>query len=240
MNKKHILKYIISFFLTLYFSFSWSQQETANDSIQLIKNDSLKTKKYAAIRIGIDVSRPIIQLLQKQDLGIEITADYKVAKNWYIASEFGYESEPGHEDQIDFHTKGSYAKLGFNYNAYENLEGLNNEVYIGLRYGFSQFQQQLTSYTVIDLDDYFGDYTATPGTVYEGLAAHWAELHFGLKVETLPHLYLAVGIHFKKLLSDEVPEGFANLYIPGFNKVLLNRDTIGFNYTISYQIPLKK
>lgn len=240
MNRKYILKYIISFFFAFNYSISWAQEEAASDSLRVIKNDTLKAKKYTAIRLGVDISRPIIQLLQQQDLGVEITADYRVLKNWYIATELGYESEPGLEDYIDFHTKGSYAKLGFNYNAYENWEGLNNEVYIGMRYAFSKFQQQVNSYTIIDFNDYFGDYTATPDTSFEDLTAHWAELHFGLKVETLPNLFLAVGVHFKKLISDDVPEGFANLYIPGFNKVLLNRDAVGFNYTISYQIPLKK
>ncbi len=235
----YTLKYTISFCFMLFVGFSWAQEETKNDSLKSVEADSLHNKKPYGIRVGIDISRPIFQILKEQDLGLEVTADYRVAKNWYAAMEIGYESEPGNEDFIDFHTKGSYGKLGFNYNAYENLRGMNNEVYVGMRYGFSQFQQQLNSYTVVDFSDYVGNYSASPGTVFDGLSAHWIELHFGLKVETLPNLFLTAGVHFKKLISDEEPDGFANLYIPGFNSVLLNRNAVGFNYTIAYLIPIK-
>jgi len=224
----------------MYVSFSWSQEELPKDSLQAKAIDTILQKESYGIRVGFDISRPLIQTLQKQDLGFEITGDYRVAKNWYAAMEIGYESEPGLEDFMDFHTEGSYAKIGFNYNAYENRQGMNNEVYVGMRYGFAQFKQQLNSYTIVDFSDYFSNYLANQGTVFDGLSAHWVELHFGLKVETIPNLFLTAGVHFKKLLSDKEPEGFANLYIPGFNNVLLNRNAVGFNYTLSYLIPIKK
>jgi len=236
MNKRYIFKYIISFLFLVSVNLSWSQK----DSLQLIEKDTLKPKLINSIRIGVDLSRPIIQLLQKEDLGFEITTDIRLKNNWYITAELGYESEPGEEDYITFHTKGSYTKLGFNYNAYENFKGMNNEVYIGLRYGFSSFQQELFSFSALDFDNYFGDYFATPNTTYTGLNAHWVALHFGLKVETLPNLFLTAGIHFKKLISDKKPEGFGNLFIPGFGNVLLNNNAVGFNYTIAYLIPLSK
>jgi len=236
MNRRYIFKYIISFFFLLFVNFSYSQK----DSLQIIEKDSLKPNLISSIRFGFDLSRPIIQLAQKQDIGFEITADVRLKNNWYITAEAGYESEPGEEDYLLFHTKGSYTKLGFNYNAYENLKGMNNEVYVGLRYGFSSFQQELISYTALDLDSYFGEYATNPNTTYNGLTAHWVALHFGLKVETLPNLYLTVGVHFRKLLADKKPDGFDNLYIPGFGSVLLNRNAVGFNYTISYLIPFSK
>jgi len=236
MNKMYIFKYIISFFFLLVTSLSWGQK----DSLQVVEKDSLKAAFFRSIRVGIDLSRPIIQLIQKQDIGFEVTADLRLKDKWYITAEMGYESEPGEEEYVRFHTEGSYAKLGFNYNSYENFKGMNNEVYVGLRYGLGNFQQKLISFTALDFDNYFGEYTAIPNTTYKGLTAHWAELHFGLKVETLPNLFLTSGIHFKKLLSSKKPEGFDNLYIPGLGSVLLNNNAVGFNYTIAYLIPLTK
>jgi len=233
MNKQHILRFFINIVFILSVSPIWSQEQA--ESV-----DTTRVKEVYGIRLGVDIIRPILQVTQKEAIGMEVTADYRVANKWFVASELGYESEPSDEDYIKFHTKGSYAKLGFNYNLYENWEGMNNEVYVGLRYGFSTFQQQLDAYTALDFDDYFGTYTATPGTVFEGLTAHWAELHFGLKVEAFPNLFLTTSIQFKKLIKEEVPEGFVNLYIPGFTKVLLNNAGIGFNYTIAYLIPIKK
>jgi hypothetical protein len=42
-------------------------------------------------------------------------------------------------------------------------------------------------------------------------------------------------------MSNNEPEGFANLYIPGFNKTYENsKFGAGINYTISYFIPFYK
>jgi hypothetical protein len=210
----------------------------AQDSIPAA--DSLKIKQKFGIRLGIDLSRPLIQKIQKEDLGFEITADYRVAPNWYAAMELGYASEPGSEDYLTFHTQGSYAKIGFNYNTYENWKDMNNEVYVGLRYGFSTFQQHLISYTTPDLDNYFEYHTFYPDQVSKGLTGHWAEINVGLKVEVLNNLFLTTGVQFKKLISSKQPDGFSNLYIPGFNKVLTSNGGFGFNYTLAYLVPFYK
>jgi hypothetical protein len=211
----------------------------AQDSIPVAKDSTLIKQKYG-LRIGFDLARPLIQTLQKEDIGFEITADMRVTQDWYVAMELGYESEPNTEDYITYHTKGSYGRLGFNYNTYENWHGLSNELYVGLRYGYAQFDQELISYTPLDLEDYFGSTPQEPHVVYSGLNAHWGELVAGLKVEVISNLYLTTGIQFKKLFNDKKPEGFDNLYIPGFNKVYLNNGGVWFNYTIAYMIPLYK
>jgi hypothetical protein len=221
-------------------SFSQAQETKTKDSTQTSIKEIIKSKKYYSMRFGVDLSRPIIQLIQKETIGIEITGDFRLAKNWYIATEFGFESEPTTEEYLQFHTKGSYTKLGFNYNLYENLKGINNEIYFGIRYGFSQYQQELISFTALDLTNYFQNHHLTANEVHEGLSAHWGEIHFGLKVETLPNLFLTAGVHFKKLFSGEENLTFNQLYIPGIGDVLLNKNAVGFNYTLSYNIPLAK
>jgi hypothetical protein len=42
------------------------------------------------------------------------------------------------------------------------------------------------------------------------------------------------------LLSESKPDNFANLYIPGFNRTYEGSFGAGFNYSISYFIPLYK
>jgi hypothetical protein len=41
-------------------------------------------------------------------------------------------------------------------------------------------------------------------------------------------------------ISEKTPETFANLYIPGFNRTYEGRFGVGFNYTVSYLVPLFK
>ena len=238
MNK-HTLKYTISI-CTVLFVFILRGQNVQQDSIRIQNIDSLSLKENYGLRVGIDISRPIIQLAQKEPLGFEVMADYRVTKDLYIATELGSASEPTTEDYIAFHSKGQYGKIGFNYNAYENFPGMHNEIYAGLRYGFSRFQQELISFDIHDYYDYFGDSYQTPHKKYTNLSAHWLGLHIGLKVEIVKNLFLNTSVQVKKIFSEKKPENFENLYIPGFGQRLLHNNAVGFNYGISYLIPLKK
>ena len=226
----HISKYTISILFLLVSFVLFAQEETHTDSI---------TKPtYYSVRVGLDISRPVIQLAQKEDLGFEITSDFRFSRSWYAALELGTESEPTAEDYITFHTKGSYAKIGANYNAYENWKGMNNEVFFGFRYGYSHFSTELQSYTIHTNGVYSDDLTVNPNTNYDNSSGHWGELQVGIKVEIINNLFLSSSFHFKKLISTTVLENFDTLYIPGFNTVMLNNNGIGFNYSVSYLIPL--
>jgi hypothetical protein len=44
---------------------------------------------------------------------------------------------------------------GFDYNAYENWLDMENIISIGLRYGFSTFNQELNSYKIYNANPYF-------------------------------------------------------------------------------------
>lgn len=206
-----------------------------NDSIP---KDSISRKKTYNIRIGVDVSKPIIQLIQKQSLSVECLVDVQLKKNWFAATEIGYATEPVNADYFTFYTKGTYVKIGFNYNTYENFIGMNNEVYVGLRYAFSTFEHQLQEYQIIDGSNYFDAYQNTSGQTFSGLQAHWAEAVIGLKVETFKNLFLSTGIQFKKIISSKKPDNFDNLYIPGFGTVYNQRNGVGFHYSISYQFKI--
>ena len=118
---------------------------------------------------------------------------------------------------------------------------MNNAIYVGLRYGVSTFDQNLEGYTI-----YTGDSTF-PGTMvfdpksYEGLTAQWAEFIFGIKTEILTNLFLSINLQLKNKFSEDIPENFNNLYIPGFNKTNdYGNFGVGFGYGISYLIPIYK
>ena len=119
---------------------------------------------------------------------LEILADYRVSKRFFIATEIGYEDETTQEDYTNSTAKGSYIRLGFNYNAYENWLDMNNEIFVGYRYGFSVFDQTLNSYTPNISSTYFPANTFTPNTA-TNLNAHWSELMVGVKAETFKKLW---------------------------------------------------
>ena len=202
--------------------------------------DTIKGKESYGLRIGVDISKPIIAQLETDVQGLEFIADIRVMGNIYAAVEFGTETKTVDEEYINFTADGTYIKIGGNFNAYENWEGMTNEIYIGLRYGMASFTQTLNSYTPNSEGTYFIADTVEPSTKFSGLNAQWVELVFGLKVETFKNLYLGASLQLKNMISTTEPENFKNLHVPGFNRVSLNDKGVGFNYTISYLIPLMK
>ena len=226
-----IQRHILLFFISILFAI------TANSQIE---QDTIKTKENYGIRIGVDLSKPLNSVFETETKGFEIVSDFRFLKNYYAAVELGFLDKTTNEDYINFTTKGSYFKVGFNYNAYENWAGMNNEIYVGLRYGLSFFNQTLNSYTPNVPGTYFIAETLEPNTVFNDLTAQWVEFVFGMKVETFKNLYLGVSISFNNMISTTDPENFKNLQVPGFNRVFLNNTGVGFNYTISYLIPIVK
>lgn len=228
MRKLHILIFIISSWFSVVQSYS--QQKT----------DTIKKQELYGIRLGIDVSKPIITFFDKQNKGIEMVGDIRILNNYYLATEIGNTTKTTNEDYINFTTKGSYIKVGFNYNAYKNWIGMRNEIYVGLRYGISFFSQTLNNYTPNTNGTYFNSVPIEAGTKFTGLNAQWYALVFGMKVETFKNLYLGTSVSFNKMISTKEPENFKNLYVPGFNRVFLNNTGASFNYSLSYLIPIIK
>ena len=69
-----------------------------------------------------------------------------------------------------------------------NWIGMENMIVVGIRYGFSTFNQTVNEYT-INTDPFVPVRTESDGVNYDGLSAHWAELVLGLKVEVLHNVF---------------------------------------------------
>ncbi len=226
-------KYIISISLLLFCVNGYSQKTEATKT----KKDTITYKTGYGLRLGVDISKPGLSLFDKSYSGIEIVGDYRVSKNWYVAIELGYEEEITFEDFTTSTSKGSFIRLGANYNAYKNWLDMNNEIYVGMRYGFAIFDQTLNSYKPNVGSPYFPSNTIQTPVTDTGLTAHWTELQLGIKVETFKNLFLSAGFSYKIMLSIDDQENFKTLYAPGFNRVFESNSGFGFNYTISYLIP---
>ena len=201
------------------------------------EKDSTVYKSPYGLRVGIDIGKPILGLLDSNSSGIEFTADYRISKSWYIATEFGNQKEITVEDYTNSTSKGNFIKLGVNYNAYKNWLDMNNEIFVGIRYAISSFDQTLNSYRINTGNEYFDSNTINTPITTKGLTAHWTEFVMGIKVETLKNLFLGFSFSYKIMLNLKHPNNFKTLYVPGFNRVFETETGFGFNYTISYTIP---
>ena len=167
--------------------------------------------------------------------------DFRISKKFYLAAEIGNEKKERFEVNLNSEASGSYLKVGADYNMYTNWFGLNNAIYSGLRYGVSTFKQELIAYEVYSTDPSFPSASSVPSIEFKGLTAHWVELIVGIKTEVLTNLYLSVNLQLKRKISEQKPENFNNLYIPGFHRTYdFSEYGVGWGYTVSYLIPIFK
>ncbi len=222
--------------------YSQDKQTKSQDSVPRISaRDTLPPAEKYGLRAGVDIARLVRSAVDNNYTGFEIEGDYRIHRKIYIAGEFGNESLIRDEENINVEGSGTYIRAGFDYNVYDNWYGMQNSIYVGLRYGFSTFSQELNEYTIFTDNNFFGTDRITDSIKQDGLNAGWLEFVFGLEVELISNIYLGASLSLRTLVNESKPDGFDNLYIPGFGKTNdFNNIGVGYNYTISYLIPIAK
>lgn len=236
MKHQHMLKYFISGICLLLVSFSTLAQD------ETVEQDSIKYQNKYGLRLGFDLGKLVRTLADNDYSGFEITGDYRLTSNLYLATELGNEEKKTETEFLKSSAQGSYIKAGIDYNMYQNWYGMDNLIFAGLRVGYSTFEQTLDEYTIYDTNNAaWGQYTVSEGQEFTGLNATWIELIFGIKVETFNNLYLGINMQLKSRMTETEPDNFENLYIPGIGRTY-DSGSFGvvFGYNISYLIPLYK
>ena len=239
-------KYFTSFFL-LFCVVSGLAQSNA---IDLRQKDTV-TRKYAyGLRVGIDLSRPVLSFADENYTGFEIVGDYRLTEKWFLAAELGNEERTQDEDLsgeilYEYTTSGSYIKAGADYNTYSNWYGMRNQITVGGRYAFSSFSQTLNNFKFFNSNRFFSPDDLVVGSTeeiqFENLTASWLEFVVSLKAELFANIYIGMSIRLGHLVTNTDPDNFRNLWIPGFNRVTENSKWgVGYNYSLSYFIPLYK
>lgn len=236
-----MLKFIISLVLALVVLPLAAQDKP----IDLRPKDTVVRSQKYGLRVGIDLSRPIHSLYLNGYRGLELTGDYRLKERMYLAGELGNEKYPRHEDLYHFTTKGSYIKVGMDFNTYQNWYGEQNMIFVGGRIAFSTFGHTVTDAHIYDSNRYWSPdgfaQTAQPSVEYNSLTATWLEGVMGIKVELATNLFLGASVRLGLLITNKEPDNFGNLFIPGFNKVTEGaRFGVGYNYGLSYLIPFYK
>lgn len=251
---KHISRFTFSICLVL-LSFTGNAQDTktkekvpattVKSEQGVAKKDSIapapvKKERYG-LRVGVDLFKLTRSFYEDDYRGLELTGDYRLTRKHYLAAEVGNEDKTVDDDQVNFTTTGTYLKVGFDYNSYQNWLDMENIISIGLRYGISSFSQTLNSYQIYNPNPYFGPSPVViDGTKFDGLSAQWIEVAAGMKAEVFNNIFVGFSFRLNRLVSQKRPENFDNLYIPGFNRTYNGDFGVGFNYTVSYFIPLYK
>ncbi|WP_010136215.1 DUF6048 family protein [Ochrovirga pacifica] len=250
-----MFKYITSLFC-VFFSLTLTAQNntptkalTTSETLSkvaeksVIETDSLSpfyNPKTYGLRIGFDVIKPVYTFTKDYIKAFEIVADYRLKTNLFVAGELGYTQKEISQDQFDHTVEGSYLKAGINYNLFTNWLDMDNELYLGARYGFATFTNTLESYTIYQYGDFFEPKEVRTPIAYKNLNAHWVEFVAGIKVEIFSNFYLGFMASVSKLISTKTGTNFDNTYAPGMGGISKNGSGANINYTLSYRIPLYK
>ncbi|MBP6040270.1 MAG: hypothetical protein KA509_00535 [Flavobacterium sp.] len=239
---KHILNFSSSLCFLLMFTLAHAQEETAVKSNLEQVPDSIPVKKDRyGLRVGVDLFKLSRGFYDKNYKGIELTGDFRWSKKYYLAAEIGNENKTTLDDRLTSNSKGTYLKVGFDYNMYENWLDMENIISVGLRYGLSSFSQELNSYKIYNAHPYWGELPAvTASEQFNGLSASWIEVVTGLKAKMFNNVFVGFSVQLKTLVTNKKPNGFDNLYIPGYHRTYNGNFGIGVNYSVSYLIPLYK
>ena len=240
MKMRPILKFTINFLFFLFFFgvSAFSQNDSINDRIK----DDIKLKQRYGLRLGTDFSKLARTGFDDEYKGFEFNGDYRITQKWYLAGELGSEEKATSNDYLSSTSSGQYFKAGADYNAYENWYGMENMIYGGLRVGVSAFKETINSYSVYSQNQYWTpQFSSNEQIEFNGLSAIWTELIVGLKAELLHNLFVGLNVQFKYVVTQNKPENFENLYIPGYAKTYDSGNFgFGFGYNISYLIPFYK
>lgn len=205
--------------------------------------DTLVYKQKYGLRVGADLSKLVRSFFDDNYTGFEIMGDYRLTKRIYLAGEIGNEERTTINEVLNNTSKGSYFKAGIDINFYKNWLDMENMIYAGFRVGASTFSQTLNSYDIYNINNQYWNqqYTVEAGDEFNGLSAIWAELQVGLKAELFNNLFAGINVQLKFLATETKPEGYENLYIPGFNRTYdSGRFGSGYGFNLSYLIPIFK
>ena len=240
---KHVRIWVFYISLLGGFPLGYGQQEEI--PVQPIDSLEVKEKVPLSLRFGLDLYRIIRSQTTDDFNGFEVLGDLRLSQNFFIALELGAIESTQQIEQVNFTTNGTYYKLGFDYNMFENWEGMDNHVTVGLRYASSSHDQFLNNYTLLDRTRFWeGSNRPISNGFATGLRpnlnAQWFEVAVSFKVQLFKNIYMGLSLRLNRLLNDKIPENFDNIYIPGFyKKTEDNNFGAGFNYTLTYRLPLR-
>lgn len=238
MKQQYISNFFISSCLFL-FCCALNAQNTIDEET---KTDTLIFKQKYGLRLGADLGKLVKTFIDDDYTGFELNGDYRLTKKIYLAGELGTEEKTISTDFLSVTASGSYFKAGIDYNSYQNWLDMQNMIYFGFRIGASTFNQNLNNYTVYNPNQYWPtQFSSSEARKVNGLTAIWGEIIVGIKAELFNNLFLGLNVQIKSLISEDIPDDFENLFIPGFNRTYdSGRFGIGLGYNLSYLIPIIK
>ena len=204
-----------------------AQKDTADvNAISAIKPNQKQ------LRLGVDLSRPVMNILVNNRHSYEFIADYNLPKDLYLVLEGGFGGSNIDYPDLKYTSTNSFVKLGVDRSMLQRMFPEDWDLlFVGMRYGMAFVKRKEA--TFITNDQFWG---MTTGTIpSKSMVAHFAELTAGIRVELFRWLFTGYTVRGKFLLNQGPFRELPPAYLSGYGKGEKNT-VFDFNFYLQYAI----
>ena len=198
----------------------------------------------SVLRVGVTLNDLIRTATNAADTRYSFQGDLAFGR-FMLVGEYGVANtkQRNNPDRLaspyTYDSRGSFLRVGVDVNLLKDREANDYDaagsiLLFGLRFGRAQINDEL-SYELVD--EIWGTTVLTQQN--DGLAATWAEMTAGVKVEVVKNLFLGYNLRFKFAQGFSDEPTLLPYHIPGFGRSD-RTERFGFDYSIFYRIPLKR
>ncbi len=198
----------------------------------------------SVLRVGVTLNDLIRTATNAADTRYSFQGDLAFGR-FMLVGEYGVANtkQRNNPDRLaspyTYDSQGSFLRVGVDVNLLKDREANDYDaagsiLLFGLRFGRAQINDEL-SYELVD--EIWGTTVLTQQN--DGLAATWAEMTAGVKVEVVKNLFLGYNLRFKFAQGFSDEPTLLPYHIPGFGRSD-RTERFGFDYSIFYRIPLKR
>ena len=129
--------------------------------------------------------------------------------------------------QLHYKLRAPYGRIGVDYNVKKDKQSLNR-VFVGLRYGYSNYVYDLYSGGLVDMR-----WKTTVPFQYldQSGSAHWGEAVFGLQTSLWKFVHLGWSVRYRLRIAEQQAAAGRAWYVPG-----LGRNIGGSNFAGTFQL----
>ncbi len=207
-------------------------RSTLDSTINEKGSENAKEPFIQQLRIGIDVSKFLVNSLfpSKQAYGFQV--DYALRNEIYLNGETGFGRGKVDYSFLNYNTDAFFIKFGIDKSFLDRLSIEDFDMgFLGVRYGIAAGKRGEADFIV----------TSPLGTQFPGQSEsqsfliHWVEVTGGIKVEVWNRIFLGWSFSGKFMLNPNVFEELSPHFIPGYGKGDKN-STFDFNFYLSYAL----
>lgn len=225
-----MFRYIFNILLLILpFCLNAQDDSTRTEGTSFIKPDQKQ------LRLGVDISKPILNAVSGNRHTYEFSLDYNLPKDIYLVAEAGWGGSDIDYADLKYTSANSFFRIGVDKSMLQRLFPSDwDYLFVGARYGIGFIRRNEAVYTTAD-----PVWGATTGTIpAQSYTGHWVELTGGLRVELLRGMFAGYTVRAKFLLNQSAFRELPPAFVAGYGKGE-KTTAFDFNFYLQYAIRWK-